>query len=118
MRYGDLAPSYRCTTRGNKTYVEIPARYKITISGIDPASEPARECVKKIEDLIRAHKKTMVFDENSDDHRATTPGVEIPLETWNRLMDAEVPGYEWVITQDEKNDADDKFQTTKDGKRP
>lgn len=110
MTYKDVAPNFRCTINRGKTYVEIPAKHEQAMwppaNTTDPEALAIQaEAKTRVAKMVAAHKQTTVFDEPraeaTDDHRAATLGVLVPVEVWDRVMGAEVPGWVWkTVTTD------------------
>lgn len=80
------APKFRCVTRSQQTFVEIPGDWERRFEWTGPAK--IAECINN---LILCHSQQgKVYVEGSvelpDDHRALVDGWLIPLEAWEAEM--------------------------------
>ena len=106
MRYRDLVPNFRCSRMNGKTVVEVPAKYESMHNGkpTDDAG-PSHEAHKMLRQLVHENGITAVYDEDAGErtgnHRAVTTGAHIPIERWNMVMGAKIPGWFWVPTNHE-----------------
>lgn len=80
------APNFRCVTRSEQTFVEIPVDWELRFHWVGPAI--IRECIRNL--VLRHGQHAKVYVEGStelpNDHRPIVDGSLIPLEAWEAAM--------------------------------
>ena len=99
MRWKELLPNFRCTRRGNQTYVEIPAGYS-KMSGGKPTTNdgPDAEAHRMLRRLIHDKgRRADIFDEvraeATGDHKADTHGALVPLDDFEMVLGGAIPDW-------------------------
>jgi hypothetical protein len=91
LTLADLAPSWRCTRRGGRTFVEIPGDWERDVQDAD-----VRQAVREL--LQTSGVCAEIYAEGLAEllgcHRTTVPGWLVPAESWNARM-SEVVGAQW-----------------------
>ena len=91
LTLADLAPSWRCTHRGGRTFVEVPADWQR-----DVADPDVQEAVAELLQIAGVYADIYAegLAEALDLHRAVIPGWLVPVEAWDARM-SEVVGAQW-----------------------
>ena len=80
------APKFRCVTRSQQAFIEIPSDWERRFQWDGPAA--IRECIHNL--IQRQSRRAKVYVEGStelpDDRRALVDGWLIPLEAWESVM--------------------------------